>query len=130
MTGQPKVRDSSCMTWVGRLAEEERMKRRGVRAMASALRGARARIAWCMVGTAVVQVGRASSIQPKKRRASNPGVHQTEAPVARLAETAATRPWMWKSGIMLRQRSVGESANEAPMWRALAARLDWRSGTI
>ena len=41
--------------------------------MISALRAARARIAWCMVGTAVYQVGLASLSQPKKRSASKPG---------------------------------------------------------
>jgi hypothetical protein len=58
------------------------MKPQRARAMISALRAARARIAWCMVGTAVYQVGRASSSQPKKRSASKPGAHQTDAPAA------------------------------------------------
>ena len=60
------------------------MKRSRARPIASALRGARARIAWCMVGTAVYQVGSAASSQAKKRSASKPGAHQTEPPAARL----------------------------------------------
>ena len=40
----------------GRRAQEPQ---RDVAAITSLLRGARARIAWCMVGTAVTQVGRA-----------------------------------------------------------------------
>ncbi len=70
-----------------------------------ALRLARSRIAWCMVGTAVYQVGRTSSNQEKNLRALKPGVQTTEPPAAMLDRTAAIRPWMWKSGMMLRQTS-------------------------
>ena len=45
-----------------------------------------------MVGTAVYQVGFASPIQPKNFNASNPGAHQTEAPAANDAVTAAISP--------------------------------------
>ena len=62
------------MTCGGSEAEEERMKRSLVRARISGLRSARGRIAWCMVGTAVYQVGLASSSQWKKRSALKPGV--------------------------------------------------------
>ncbi len=62
------------MTWGGSEAELERMRRSFARPMASALRPARARIAWCIVGTAVYQVGAASPSQAKKRRALKPGV--------------------------------------------------------
>ena len=41
------------------------------------------------MGTAVYQVGRASFIQPKNFSASNPGAHQTDAPEASEAVTAA-----------------------------------------
>ena len=41
------------------------MNRSGWRAMTSAFLPARPRMAWCIVGTAVYQVGRASSIQAK-----------------------------------------------------------------
>ena len=130
MTGTPKVAPSACITCGGSEAEDERISRSRARATASALRGARARIAWCMVGTAVYQVGSAASSQPKKRSASKPGLHQTEPPAARLDATAATRPWMWKSGITFRQRSSGVSASAAPMCRAEAAMFACVSGTI
>ncbi len=45
-----------------------------------------------MVGTAVYQVGLASSSQAKKRRALKPGVQETEAPAASEDKTAAMRP--------------------------------------
>ena len=47
------------MTCGGSEADDERMKRRLAAASASGLRAARARIAWCIVGTAVYQLGRA-----------------------------------------------------------------------
>ena len=53
------------------------MKRSGLAAMISLLRAARPRIAWCIVGTAVYQVGRTSLIQPKNFRALKPGVQHT-----------------------------------------------------
>ena len=51
------------MTCGGSDAEEERMKRSAAAATASGFRAARAKIAWCMVGTAVYQLGRASPSQ-------------------------------------------------------------------
>ena len=60
-----------------------------------------------MVGTAVYQVGLASPSHAKKRSALKPGVQNTLPPAASDASTAAIRPWMWKSGMMLRQRSSG-----------------------
>jgi len=62
------------MTCGGSEAELERTKRSRARPTLSALREARARIAWCMVGTAVYQVGFASSSQAKKRSALKPGL--------------------------------------------------------
>ena len=60
-----------------------------------------------MVGTAVYQVGCASSSQPKNRSALKPGVQTTEAPAAERAPAPPPiRPWMWNSGMMLRQRSL------------------------
>ena len=70
------------MTCAGSDADDERRKRRGTFLIVSAFREARARIVWCIVGTAVYQVGRASRIQPKNFIASKPGAHQTEAPAA------------------------------------------------
>ncbi len=76
-----------------------------------------------------VPVGCASRIQPKNFSASKPGAQQIEAPAESEDETAAIRPWMWNSGITLRQRSCGVSASVAAMCRAEAAMLDCSSGT-
>src|SRR5687767_11925160 len=118
------------MTCGGKDDEEERTKRSFARATLSGLRGARARIAWCMVGTAVYQLGSASSIHWKNFRALKPGVQTTEGPAESGKGTAAMRPWMWKSGRKLRQRSAGISASISRMFFAEAARLACVSGTI
>ena len=89
------------------------MKRSAAAATASALRAARARIAWCMVGTAVYQVGFASPSQAKKRSALKPGVQKTLPPAASDESTAAISPWIWNSGMMLRQRSSGRQRQRA-----------------
>ena len=39
-------------------------------------------------------------------------------------------PWMWKSGMTVKERSAAVSCNDAAMLRAERARLRWRSGTI
>ena len=44
------------------------------RLLQAALRPARVRMAWCMVGTAVYQLGLTSSIWPKNWNKSKPGV--------------------------------------------------------
>src|SRR5262249_21372900 len=106
------------------------MRRSLARAAISLLRSARARIAWCIVGTAVYQVGLISSSQPKNFSALNPGVHTTDAPALSDANVAAIRPWMWKSGMMLRQMSSCVSAIVWRMWRAEAQTLAWLNGTI
>ncbi len=76
------------MTWAGSDADDDRMKRSLVAASASGLRAARARIAWCIVGTAVYQVGRASQSHWKKRSALKPGVQNTLPPAANDDSTA------------------------------------------
>src|SRR4029078_12881780 len=111
------------MTCGGSDEEDERMKRSFAAFCASALPGTRPRIAWCMVGTAVYQVGFTSSSQAKKRSALKPGVQLTDAPEASYDSTAAIRPRMGNSGMMLSQRSFGFSARVPPMCRAEAARL-------
>src|SRR5690606_38111507 len=105
ITGQPKVSSSAFITCGGNEEEDERMKRSFTFSMISLLRSARVRIAWCMVGTAVYQVGLASSSQLKKRSALKPGVQKTLPPAAMDDSTAAISPWMWNNGMMLRQRS-------------------------
>ena len=47
-----------------------------------------------MVGTAVYQVGLASSIQAKNFSALNPGVQNTCEPADSGASTPAISPWM------------------------------------
>src|SRR5262245_22806964 len=103
------------MTWAGSDADDERMKRSFAAANASGLREMRARIAWCIVGTAVYQVGRDSPSHWAKRSALKPGVQNTLPPAASDDRTAATSPWMWNNGMMLRQRSFVVSARVAPM---------------
>ena len=39
-------------------------------------------------------------------------------------------PWMWKSGMTVKERSAALSRNDAAMLRAERARLRWRRGTI
>ena len=58
----------------GSEAEDERMKRSGLAWMISRLLLARDRIAWCIVGTPVYQVGCACPIQPKNLSALQPVV--------------------------------------------------------
>ena len=70
------------------------MKRSGLARITGACLPARARIVWCMVGTAVYQVGCASSIQRKKCRASKPGVQNTSPPADSGASRPAMSPWM------------------------------------
>ena len=90
----------------------------------------RIRMAWCMVGTAVYQVGWTLPSHSPNLNALKPGVQQTAAPAEREDVTAAIRPWMWNSGMMLRQVSAGDSARAAAMWLAEAAILALVSGTI
>ena len=57
MTGVSNASSSAAMIRSGKAADEDRMNRMERRAMVSRLAGARLRIAWCIVGTAVYQVG-------------------------------------------------------------------------
>src|SRR6266852_2119025 len=129
-TGQPNVRSSSSITLGASEAEDERISRNRALRSSSACREARERIAWCMVGTAVYQVGRTSSSQWKKRRALNGGEHHTWAPAESEDSTAAIRPWMWNSGMMFRQTSSEVSCSAVRMFRADAITLRCKSGTI
>ena len=58
------------------------------------LLAARARMVWCMVGTAVYQVGLHSFIQPKNLSALKPGVQKIMLPTAMGAKTPAIKPWI------------------------------------
>ena len=118
------------MTDGGSEDDDERISRSSVLARISALRPARVRMSWCIVGTAVYQEGCASCSQPKTCIALKPGEHQVQPPAPTLARTPAIRPWMWKSGMMLRQRSSGVSESVSRMWAAEAHTLRCRRGTI
>ena len=98
--------------------------------MVSALRPARAKIAWCIVGTAVYQVGFASSRLEKKESALKPDEHQIEAPAVKDAETAAMRPWIWKRGITFIHLSEEDKDKDRAIFEADAAILDCNNGTI
>src|SRR5262249_20575885 len=91
--------------------EDERMKRSGLALMTSVLFAARERMAWCMVGTAVYQVGRTSAILVRRRGAVTPVVQQTWPPADKGANVPAIRPWIWNSGMILSPRSAFENAS-------------------
>ena len=82
-----------------------------------------------MVGTAVYQVGASSSSHSKNRNWWKPGVHATVPPPASDASRAATRPWMWNSGMTLRHRSVGSSPRASATFRAERQSLPCVRGT-
>src|ERR1035441_3010685 len=113
----------------GSAEEHDRMKRSDLASPVLPGIFARATIDWWMVGTAVYQLGRNSSIHSKNFGATNPGPHTTLPPDTNDASSAASNPWIWNSGMTFKQRSSGVSAREAAMLRADAARLAWVSGT-
>jgi hypothetical protein len=130
MTGASKRASRSRITFGGSEADEERMNRSLLLRASSGWGAAWSSTAWWMVGTAVYQVGRTASSHPRNRSTSNPGAQQTPAPAAIEASMAAMSPWMWKSGMTLRQRSPGSSASVRAMLRAEVRRFVWVSGTI
>ncbi len=83
-----------------------------------------------MVGTAVYQVGLQSSIQPKNFSALKPGVQKIWPPRDSGARMPAINPWMWKSGMMLRPRSLSVNSRLVAIFPAEAQTLRWLSGTI
>src|SRR5665647_87252 len=94
INGALKTFSSSAMTLVGMDDEEERMKRNGLLSMTSMLCAARDKMIWCMVGTAVYQVGLHSFIHPKNFNALKPGVQKIWLPTAIGASTPAINPCM------------------------------------
>src|SRR5437660_8287425 len=129
MTGAPKRSSSSAITWGGSGAEDDLMNRSRARDAASGSAAAAARTAWWIVGTAVYQVAAKSCSHPRKRRPSKPEVQITLPLTVTLAARAATSPWMWNSGITLRQRSAADKLSVAATLLADAHRLAWVSGT-
>src|ERR1700758_1486027 len=108
MTGAPNTDSRSTITRVGRAEEEDRKNRSGLALMISVLCPARVRIAWCMVGTPVYQLGRVSAIQEKNFRALNRGAQHTCPPAERGASSPVIKPWIWNSGMMHNPRSSAE----------------------
>ena len=106
------------------------MKRSGLSRITSRLLPARARMAWCMVGTAVYQVGWHSFIQPKKRSALKPGVQKIDCRRPSVPAAPAISPWMWNIGITCSPRSAAVRRSVALMLRADAHTLRCVSGTI
>jgi hypothetical protein len=121
---------SSRITCGGIDDDDERRKRSGWRAITLAFFAARETMAWCIVGTAVYQVGFASSIQLKNFSALKPGVQNTCEPADSGASTPAMRPWMWNSGMMLSPQSAALKRSVSRMLVAEAQRLRCDSGTI
>ncbi len=118
------------MTCGGIDDDDERRNRSGLRLMMSRLPLARPTMAWCMVGTAVYQVGLASSIQAKNFKALKPGVQNTCEPAANGASTPAIKPWIWNSGITFRPQSASVNCSVLRILLADATRLLCDSGTI
>src|SRR3984885_3087680 len=83
-----------------------------------------------MVGTAVYQVGLASSISAKNLSALKPGVQNTAPPRESGAQRPAINPWIWNRGITLSALSLSKSSSEVAMLPAEVQILAWRSGTI
>ena len=130
MSGALKTASSSAMTCGGIDDDDERTKRNGLSRITSALPAARERMVWCIVGTAVYQLGLHSFIQPKNLSALNPGVTKIWLPTAMGASTPAIRPWMWKSGMMCSSTSSSVSCKVRLMLRADAHTFRCDSGTI
>ena len=117
------------MSESGRGAEAERMKRIRDRAMTWGWRGASARIARWMVGTAVYHVGPYSSSQRKNIDTSKSRVHTTLPPAIIEARAPATRPWPWNNGMTLRHRSPAVSPSATLVFSAAAKMFRCVSGT-
>ena len=115
MTGQSNRLSSESRTEGGKAAEDERIRRSLLPATADGLRRARCRMAWCIVGTALYQVGRSSSTHLKNRIAWKPGLDATAAPAFRDESSPPIKPWIWNSGMMLRHLSSGTSLRAVAM---------------
>src|SRR3954447_8944469 len=82
-----------------------------------------------IVGTAVNQVGRVASNHAKKASAWNFGGHTVEPPADSGQIRPFRSPWLWKSGITLRQRSEGFRSSQLRIAFDDAMTMDWRTGT-
>src|SRR5438094_8045489 len=105
MTGTLKISSNSAITFGGKGADEERIKRSEPCRIVSKRSLALLRTAWWIVGTAVYQVGVSSSIQSKKTAGSKSGAIATLAPADIDERTAPIRPWICNRGMTFEQRS-------------------------
>ena len=124
------ARSSPSETETGNAADDERTKRSAWPGTSAGLAERASRIAWCIVGTAVVQVGSSASSQSKNRTWWKPRRADDASlrPRATRAERA-TSPWMWKSGMTFeaavsRPRGPGSYST----FRAEARRWPGRAG--
>ena len=76
----------------GKDEDDERIKRNDILVIISVFRKALDRIAWCIVGTAVYQLGEASSNQLNTLKALKEGQQNTEPPAVSEDNTAAINP--------------------------------------
>ena len=88
------------------------------------------KIAWCMVGTAVYQVGLTSSICAKNFNALNPPVQWTSPPCDNGANMPAINPWIWNKGMTFKPRSLSVKRVLVAMCWAEAQTLRCDKGTI
>ena len=85
---------------------------------------------WCTVGTALYHDGsNAASHSATACGLEKPGVARTLVVDSSAARTLIARPWMWKSGITLRQSSQRASLSVLAMLAAPEVMLSCVSGT-
>ena len=118
MTGTSNNFSMSRISWGASADDEDRMKRRVWFFTRSVFRAACSSIARCIVGTAVYQVGENSLSQLKNLETSKPGVHTMLAPAEIEDNVAPIRPWMWKRGMIFKQRSFCDILSTLRMFSA------------
>ena len=92
------VSSNSLITWGGNDDDEERINRKAEFITICLFLPALDRIAWCMVGTAVYQLGCVSSNQAKNFNALNPGVQKILAPAHDTRENGCDQAMDMKQG--------------------------------
>ena len=105
------------------------MKRSFAAATASGLRAARARIAWCMVGTAVYQVGFASPSQRKEAQRIEAGRAERAAAGRERGEHGRDQPVDMEQRHDVEAAVVRRQRQRRADMAGGGARLAWLSGT-
>ena len=82
-----------------------------------------------MAGTAVNQLGRVASNHAKKASALNFGGHTVDPPAESGQIRPFKSPWLWNSGMTLRQRSAGFRSSQLHIALEEAMTMEWRTGT-